>query len=106
MDGLTIEAKTIPQGFRVALSGEADATNSEILDAEIQRMAAANPKLVAFDLSNLIFISSAAMGALVKMRGLIFKSGGRVVIGGTSPQIREAFRRARLDQLLEFVDAV
>ena len=106
MDGLTIEAKIIPQGFRVALCGEADASNSEILDAEILRMAAASPKLVAFDMSNLIFISSAAMGALVKMRGLIFKSGGKVVIGGTSPQIREAFRRARLDQLLEFVDAV
>jgi anti-sigma B factor antagonist len=106
MTNLTVKTTLIEDGFRVALTGDVGAFQFDILDAEVDRLAAANPKRVAFDLSGVTYISSAGLGAFVKLRTALAKHGGQLLIGGAAPEIAKAFKRSKLDRLLTFVDSV
>jgi anti-anti-sigma factor len=106
MADLIINTISIPDGLRLSLQGDAGMADLEPLDRELMRAAAAGPAIVVVDLSQLKFISSAGMGAFLKMRSILAKKNGIVRLSGASPEIAEAFQRARLDKLFDFVDAV
>jgi anti-anti-sigma factor len=106
MRNLKITTTSLTNGFRMALEGEAGMEALEELEGEMARIVAEAPELVAIDLSALTFISSAGMGAFLMMRMALVKKNGALRVGGATPEIAEAFRRARLDRVLEFVDSV
>jgi anti-sigma B factor antagonist len=47
------------------------------------------------------YMSSAMVGQLVKLHKKVVKAGGRMILCGFSPTIREVFRISHLDRLLE-----
>jgi anti-anti-sigma factor len=105
MPDLIISTTPLPDGVRISLQGDAGISDLDLLDVELTRAVSAEPAVVAIDLSQLRFISSAAMGSLLKMRRVVVLKNGIVRLGGATPQIAEAFQRAKLENHFEFVDA-
>jgi anti-anti-sigma factor len=86
----------------VRLRGEAGVVEAGALEAALLRLAARRPAKVAFDLSELEFISSLAMGVLVAYRRGVVPTGGRVWLAPElRPMVREALSRAELLSLFE-----
>jgi anti-anti-sigma factor len=103
---LEIEVQTAPQGRVVRLRGEAGVAEAGILEASLLPLVAARPACVTFDLSQLVFISSLAMGALVTYRRAAVRAGSRVcLLGELAPAVREALERAELLGLFEVAGA-
>jgi anti-anti-sigma regulatory factor len=83
----------------------AGAAEAGALDTALVRLGARRPACVTFDLSELLFLSSLALGALVAYRGAAVRAGARVRLApGLRPAVREALNRAELMGLFEVVD--
>jgi len=106
MAGLTIKTTNLPNGFRVALAGDASRKEVEAIEGELQRLAATAPELIAVDLSKLQYISSAGMVVFLRLRRMLASTKGTLRLGGANPLIAEAFRHANLHRVLEFVESV
>ena len=99
---LKIEAHDTPEGMVVRLRGEAGVVEAGALEAALLRLAARRPEKVTFDLSELEFISSLAMGVLSAYRRGVVRTGGRVCLAPElRPMVREALNRAELLSLFE-----
>ena len=85
----------------VTLRGEAGFRQSPRLGEALARVSARRPGFVLLDLAGLTFISSLAMGELVRFQRALARYGGRVVLVAVPPSIAGALRRARLDAVLD-----
>ena len=56
-----------------------------------------------FDLSQLSYMGSAALGLLVNLRQQIKQSGGRLVLCGLSPQLLHIFKTCCMEKLFKIV---
>jgi hypothetical protein len=75
------------------------------LEGLLSRLAARRPGRVTFDLSELRFISSLAMGSLVSYRRTAVRGGARFCLApGLHPAVREALARAELLSLFEVAE--
>jgi|HubBroStandDraft_6_1064221.scaffolds.fasta_scaffold4312735_1 anti-anti-sigma factor len=106
MSSLAIKTTNLPNGFRIALEGDAGPSNVEALDQELLRVEAMSPALVAVDLTKLDFISTPGMVAFLRLRRVLADNNGVVRLGGAKPIIVDAFRRSNLHLVLQFVDSV
>jgi anti-anti-sigma factor len=77
-----------PRGFRVA--GEVDMSNQGALSRMLAREAAADGDLT-LDLSELRFIDSSGVQALLRTARDLAGHGGRLLLVGTRPSIRKTF---------------
>ena len=99
---LKVEVHDTPEGMVVRLRGEAGVVEAGALEAALLRLAARRPAKVTFDLSELEFISSLAMGVLGAYRRGVVRTGGRVCLAPElRPMVREALNRAELLSLFE-----
>src|SRR5262249_6373893 len=99
-----LEVEVHDTGLEVVarLRGEAGVPEAAALEASLLRLAARRPACVRFDLSELAFISSLAMGALVSYRRGAVRAGTRVCLSPElRPAVREALERAGLMELFE-----
>lgn len=106
MQGLDIAIESGGGTTLVRLLGDAGISNADHLQHKLTLLAALDPPRVVFDLSGLTFISSLGMGELVKFSSSAKRKGHTVVFAGIDGDVREAFTRARLDDVLFIVDDV
>ena len=105
-DGLSVAIVDLPRGFQVSVAGAAGTHNLDPLDYALIRMVARRAQFVVLDFSELTFLSSLAMGCLVRLRRDLARWGGRVQLAGTQPAVRESLEAARLGDLFEFYATV
>jgi anti-sigma B factor antagonist len=53
------------------------------------------------DFSNVEFLTSAALGLLIRISKKVYESGGNLKLCGISPKILEIFRITRLDKIFD-----
>jgi anti-anti-sigma factor len=86
----------------VRIRGEAGVAAASALEASLLRLVARRPPCVTFDLSELVFISSLAMGVLATYRRAAVRAGARVcLVPELRLAVREALDRAELMGLFE-----
>ncbi len=101
---LTVDGLQIEDAVIVALKGEAGFQEVSTLQYHLGQLLGRGLALVLLDLSELRFIASVALGVLVGFRRALLRGGGRLKLTGLRPQVLEAFRRTRLDDLFEIRD--
>jgi anti-anti-sigma factor len=93
-------------GVIVRVEGEAGVDGIDKLGLALARVIARRTPLAILDLAELIFLSSLAMGQLVRLSRDLARWGGRVKIASCRPLIREALETARLATFFEFTCSV
>jgi anti-anti-sigma factor len=97
---LAVEVCELANEVLIRLRGEAGYLEAAILDAALMPVRARRPALVTFDLSELRFLSSLALGLLVGCHRSAARTGGRVRLIGLRPAVREVIERTGLAMLL------
>jgi anti-anti-sigma factor len=93
-------------GVIVRVEGEAGVVGTEKLGLALARVIARRAPLAILDLAELIFLSSLAMGQLVRLSRDLARWGGRVKIACCRAVVREALETARLGCFFEFTGSV
>jgi anti-anti-sigma factor len=93
-------------GVIVRVEGEASVDEIEKFGFVCARVTARRAPLAVLDLAELTFLSSLAMGQLVRLSRDLFRWGGRVKLAGCRPVIREALETARLGCFFAFTASV
>jgi anti-anti-sigma factor len=88
-----------PQWLTVVLRGEASFDQAEVLSAQLLRIPLDAYSLVVFDLADLTFLSSLAMGALVEYRRGLCRGGVEVRVANVPAQVWLALESAGLGTL-------
>ncbi len=96
---LTIVESLEPDRVVVKLIGLADSPSSVVLERECLRLNALRAALVVFDLSQLTFISSLAIGLIVSFRKGQSRHGGKALLEGVTGSVAEALQRTRVTEL-------
>jgi anti-anti-sigma factor len=89
-------------GVLVRLEGEAGIVGLEKLAFAFTRVLARRAPVAVLDLTHLTFVSSLAMGQLVRLRRDLNRWNGRVTIASCPPAIREALHTAGLVDFFGF----
>jgi anti-anti-sigma factor len=103
-DGGTPVATIIELDRAVVLrvAGDAYIAGLEQLQLAIAQVVARRTRLAVLDLGRLAFISSLAMGQLVRLSRDLRRWNGRVHLADCPPAIREVLDVARLTDIFEF----
>lgn len=97
---LQIERKREGSFDILMLRGEVDASNSVILDKEIQELIEKEAKFILIDGTNLDYISSAGLGVFISYLEDFSDKGIAFSIYGLKNQVYEVFKILGLDQLI------
>ena len=97
--GLEIQAEQTPRGLIARIAGQMGVDEVDELDRQLHLLAVLKPKLAVLDVSRVGFISSMAIGALVRFRNQIAESGGRVALAGMQKDVHDSFRHTGLDRV-------
>jgi anti-anti-sigma factor len=84
----------------VRLRGHVDLANADQVLAELQRHVEAGRRLLRVDTTDVEFIDSTAMSALVTVDALCRAQQGSLILTGTTPRLRRLLSIAGLDRLL------
>ena len=93
-----------PYFLTVAIRGEAGFDQAEVISAQLLRVPLDGYSLVVFDLAELTFLSTLAMGALVEYRRGLCRRGVEVRLANVPAQVWLALEVAGLGKLLEPID--
>ena len=85
----------------VALDGRLDTISAPDFQDEIQPLLDGADKTLVLDCSELSYISSSGLRIFLTIRKAAAEAGGKVVIEGLSPQIRQVFMMTGFLQLFE-----
>ena len=77
--------------YVVAPSGQIDGNTYGILEDELDAILANNPTLIALDLAEVDYLSSAGIRIILKTKKMLTKNSGRMVFMHLQPQIRKVF---------------
>jgi len=97
-----------PSAGRVVLrpTGKVDAESASDLRAQLQTITLENPEIVIVDLSEVDFLDSSGLSALVSgLKGLRI-SGGELRLSGPRPQALTALRLTMLHRVFPIFDDV
>src|SRR4051794_40601086 len=100
-DALQLSSTDVDGGHRVTVSGEVDMATAPQLAEYLVQFAGGD---VHVDLSAVTFLDSSGLSALVASQKRIERSGGQLVIHGTSPLVDHVIEVTGLDHYLH-VDA-
>jgi anti-anti-sigma factor len=98
---LTFRVQRCPYFLLVAIQGEASFDQAEVLSAQLLRLPLDAYWLVVFDLSELTFLSSLAMGALVEYRRGLCRRGVEVRLANVHAPVWLALESASLWTLFQ-----
>lgn len=96
----------VPQGAVVRASGELGTAEVDLLALHLTRLAALRAPLVVFDLSGVTFVSSLALGLLVRFQRGQTRCGRAVALAALQPGVAEAVRVTGLDELFPIFTGV
>jgi anti-anti-sigma factor len=96
---LAVHVERGPHWLTVALRGEASFDQAEVLSTQLLRIPLDSYSLVVFDLAELTFLSSLAMGALVAYRRGLCRRGVEVRLANVPAQVWLALESAGLGTL-------
>jgi anti-anti-sigma factor len=105
-NALTADIVDIEAGAIVRVEGEAGVIGLERLEFAFARLVARRTPLAILDFSQLTFLSSLAMGLLVRLRRDMNRWSGSVRIVNCPATIREALEVASLGRFFGFHDSV
>ena len=77
--------------YVVAPSGQINGQTYEVLEDELDTILAANPTLIALDLAEVDYLSSAGIRVILKAKKALKAQDGRLVFMHLQPQIRKVF---------------
>ena len=103
---LAVTISDFDGGVLVRLEGEAGIIGLDKLAFAFTRVLARRVRLAVLDFSHLTFLSSLAMGQLVRLSRDLARWGGRVKIACCRPLVRGALETARLGCFFEFTGSV
>src|SRR5262249_14523528 len=99
---LAVTISDFDGGVLVRLEGDAGIVGLEKLEVAFARVLARRAPVAVLDLSLLTFVSSLAIGQLVRLRRDLNRWHGRVKIASCPPAIREALQTAGLVDFFGF----
>lgn len=104
----TIKRFEIPgfDGVALALTGKADLLASEQLERGLTFALADSPQRAIIECSHLEFIGSFGIGQLVLFRKSMNQHAGRVALVGVRPEIHQALKYSRLEDLFTILPSV
>lgn len=73
----------------ISCAGRLDTTTSPMLEKEVDRLLGESPQLIAFDMEDLNYMSSAGVRVLIKTLKAMKENGGKVVLLRLPPQIKK-----------------
>jgi anti-sigma B factor antagonist len=88
---MEIDVKKVGSATVAALSGELDSNTAPEAQKQIESMTAADSRLI-IDLSRVSFISSAGLRVLLFVYRKVVAGGGRVLLVGISPEIKDTMQ--------------
>jgi len=77
--------------LEVVLRGRLDAAAADRFDEAMAPLLAARPRALHLDMSELSYISSLGIGAVIRARRDVNAHGGRVALIGLQPAVRKVF---------------
>jgi anti-anti-sigma factor len=89
----------VPRGAVVQARGELGTAEADLLALHLRRLAALRAPRVVFDLSGVTFVSSLALGLLVRFWHGQTRCGRAVALAALPPGVAEAVRVTGLDEL-------
>lgn len=104
MAELEIESRSGDGLSHVVLSGEFDLAGVVRFEDTLAAIEAETPKAIVIDLSELEFMDSSGLRALVNADGRAQRAGRRLAIVPGPPQVRRVFEITQLDGRLDLVD--
>ena len=88
-------------GDAVVIKPTCSILQSEDLDTLIDKASEKQGVRLVFDLSNVQYCSSAALGKLIRLKKKIAGVGGKMTIANLHPDLLEVLRITRLDQVFD-----
>lgn len=105
MPSFTVDVTTDDHGSSVVLPvGELDIATAPKLEAVIGRLLDEGARSVAVDASQLAFVDSTGLGALVNAHKRVLAASGSFLVRGANDRLRSIAKMTRLDEILVFVD--
>jgi len=103
-----LDVQAIRTGKRVIIrvSGDAGLANVAHLEAELTSVASSRPPLVIIDFTDLNFIASRGMGALMGFHRRMTLQKGEVRVVAPPARVRDALQIARLHDVLQIFDTL
>lgn len=101
-DQIAIETRPLPQGVVIAVSGEVDLATASTLERELLRAEQAH-WVVAIDLTNVSFLDSTGLHAIMDANLRLRDRGGRLLIVQGPPQVSRVFELTGLSDHLDLV---
>ena len=77
--------------YVVAPSGQIDGNTHSVLENELDTILAHNPSLIALDLAEVDYLSSAGIRIILKTKKALAAHNGKLVFMHLQPQIRKVF---------------
>ncbi len=77
--------------FIVAPSGQINGQTYDVLEDELDQLLAQNPNLIALDLAEVDYLSSAGIRVILKTQKALKARDGKLVFMHLQPQIRKVF---------------
>ena len=90
----------------VRISGSAGMVEADLIREKIESVATEPAQRIVLDLSELEFISSPGLGAIVSARNQVQAGGGRIVLANPTPAVRKILEATRLSTLFEVFDTL
>ncbi|MBX7058277.1 MAG: STAS domain-containing protein [Leptospirales bacterium] len=83
------------------LAGKFDIEQSDYFEKTFNQLAAGKPKRVCLDMTDVNFIDSSGIGAMIKALNLVKSGGGEMILFGLKPMILSVFKLAKLDNFFK-----
>ena len=103
---MELHAETHDQARLVRIAGEVGATEADELRSWLLEQISPQQPLVVIDCSQLRFIGSSGLAALLAAQQAARAAGGTLRLAAPQPQIRELLRVSRLERILTVHDSV
>lgn len=106
MSSLHCEIVEVPRAVVMKLTGQMTYAEMEEFEKQSGRATSSKPNLLVLDFSELDVMTSAGIGALLKLERKMRDHKCPVCIAAAQPKIAEIFRLARLDSIFKIMPTV
>lgn len=92
MQTLTVVIMKIADGvFNISPKGSIDSDTYEILQKKMDPVMHSTPKMIIFDMKEVVYISSMGLKAILDAKNKVEASGGALLLVNLQPQITKVF---------------
>ena len=103
---LELDVRSSGAGVVIALGGCAGMADADRLRGRLAALVAEGAELVVLDLSDLSFIGSSGLGAIMFARQELLHRNGKLRLAAPAPAVLSVIQQARLTKLLDIFDSV